>query len=105
MNTQSTVHTTIFQDRDLLNLTPATNAASNSWQRLTAGDERAERFENLLRMGLVVSLFCAMVISALHLQPATDDLSDNVRLACPTMHMPQLIRAPAAAVQAASQAF
>ena len=103
MNNQNTADTTIFQDRDLLALTPT--APANSWQRLNAGDEKAESFETFLRMMLVATLLCTLMICALRLRPASDDAND-LRFAAPSVNLQQMIgHAPATAVKAGNCAF
>ena len=94
MNTQFNSNSPLFQDRQL----PA-DAPRNSWQRLTAGDERAERFEGLLRNALVASLFCSVLLCAQRLQPDTDAANDS-RLALPTVHLQPVIGQVRTAVQA-----
>ncbi len=91
MKTQFTSTTTLFQDRQLPDTTPR-----NSWQRLTAGDEQAERFEGFMRGALVVSLFCTVFICGLRFRPAAD-VADHSPLALPTTHVQQVIgQCPAA---------
>ena len=95
MNNQFTSNSSLFQDRPLPALTPR-----QSWQQLTAGDEQAERFEGFLRAALVVSLFCSLFLSALHLRPAADP-ADGSRLALPTVRQPIILQQARAAVRAA----
>ena len=85
MKTQSTPESTLFQDRPLPDTAPR-----NSWQRLTAGDEQAERFEGFMRGALVVSLFCAVFICGLRFRPAAD-AADHSQLALPTTHVQKVI--------------
>ena len=95
MKTQFSSNSSLFQDRQL----PA-DAPRNSWQQLTAGDERAERFEGVLRNALVVSLLCSVLLCALGLRPETDAPSDS-RLAQPAVQMQQVACANPAATPAA----
>ena len=95
MNNQFTSNSSLSQDRPLPDVTPR-----QSWQRLTAGDEQAERLEGFLRGALVVSLFCSLFLSALHLRPAAD-ATDGPRLALPTVHQPLIIQQARAAIHAA----
>ena len=91
MKTQFTPESTLFQDRQLPDTTPC-----NSWQRLTAGDEQAERFEGFMRGALVVSLFCTVFICGLRFRPAAD-AADHSKLASPTVQVPQaIVQTPAA---------
>ena len=91
MNTHFSSESPLFQDRQL----PET-APSNSWQQLTAGDERAERFEGLLRSALVVSLFCTVLVCGLRSRNVAAPL-DRPQLAVPTVHQRAVIcQAPAA---------
>ena len=84
MNTQFTSESPLFQDRQLPDTAPR-----NSWQQLTAGDERAERFEGFLRNALVVSLICSMLLCALRLQPETEAAHDS-RLVLPAVQLQQV---------------
>lgn len=94
MNTQFTSESPLFQDRQLPDISPR-----NSWQRLTAGDEQAERFEGFMRGALVVSLFCTVLICGLRFRPAAD-AADHAKLASPTVQVPQaIVQTPAALPQ------
>ncbi len=95
MNTQFTSETRLFQDRPLADLTPR-----ESWHRLTAGDEGAERFEGVLRLGLVISVFATILICGLRLRPSSEP-SWSQQLAMPSVNLPQMIQQAPANVAAA----
>ena len=94
MKTQFISTATLFQDRPLPDTMPR-----HAWQRLTAGDEQAERFEGFMRGALVVGLFCTVFICGLRFRPAAD-AADHSKLASPTVQVPQaIVQTPAALPQ------
>ena len=77
---------TIYRDQDIQGRATATTHAV-SWQRLDAEDDRAERFEVLLRLLLVVCVGAAMLAGGAwthESSPVTDSAAQCVPMVQPS---------------------
>ena len=76
----------IYRDREISGLTP-TSARSDLWQPLSKEDDRAERFEVVLRLLLVICvgaamLFCGAPHESARLVNSAREDAPAVNLAC-----------------------